>query len=242
MKIFASVVATFLICVATTLAIAPNLVPFQCSGGGSGWMVFEDLDNNGYYDWVTIRACDGSITHGPFPPPEGNRVVGSVLTSPPSSIDFSYTSCPGSSTTSWEVVELDGSGQVTARVSKDCNSSISVSYPPTTYPLQGKDLESPKDDRGNMMDVLNNIIASPNPSDRNSTKLTLSVPVSVEGALTVKIFNINGQTVYLSSANPDQLLQGLVVNTSLMPAGTYSVVVEDAKNTIVATEKLVVTR
>jgi hypothetical protein len=244
MKALISFAVAFLINITIALSLAPNLVPFQCPEGGSGWMVFEDLDNNGYYDWVTIRECDGRVTEGPFPPPTGgNGVVVNVTTNPPAAIEFSYTICTGTNISSWEIVEKDGSGRVTAVISRNCSFSISVSYPSIVKPWQDQGFQPQNRTFENWVDgfISNNIIVSPNPSDMNSVRVSLSNPVIATGTLTVKVANNSGQIVSHSFTTSEVLSQGLLIDTSYMTAGTYSMVVVDAKNKIVAKGNLVVT-
>lgn len=77
-------------CVAEALPACPVLITFEACPGGSKraypWLLYEDRNGDGFYDYVTAGSCDGttasrplpSVTANPFDPTEYDVPLGEL--------------------------------------------------------------------------------------------------------------------------------------------------------------------
>lgn len=221
----------------TMFAALPLFVPFSCDGGGSGWMVYEDLNNDGYYDWLTFRDCDGSITAGRWPP-QPTILVGSVQTENPTTSSFAYISCEVSNVSNWVVTEKNSENVTLAVITQNCNFNITVDYPPTVRPTPDVDHKPKKSSTAaNTWSRL-----FPNPSTSGVTVIVPEISYTEYSVVNVEIVNISGKSVYLGTTSKESLVSGYHIGTSLMPEGSYSVRVTSPTGIVLATQTLVINK
>ncbi len=146
-----SIAATMVAGIATTVlaatllaatALPPLLVNGPACPKGSArtnkWIVFEDRDGNGSYDFVIAGDCDGTVrgrewrvSSDPFDPTPGDIAVGqlpanvSVAPTP----DLSYTQLP-SGLFAWTVTERATDGTVICTYDRGVDMSLVSSCPP----------------------------------------------------------------------------------------------------------------
>lgn len=121
--IIAGIIALFSIGTAwANTAAKPIFVPGEDCPPGSAvknpWVVFEDRDGNGLYDYKTTMSCDGTLRWGPLSSitEHGHLPVGVIgLHS-----QFSYSVC-GNQLYSWQVVLLDDNDVEVCRVEVNCS-------------------------------------------------------------------------------------------------------------------------
>jgi hypothetical protein len=131
--------------IATALVAATALPPLLVNGSacpkGSArtnkWLVFEDRDGNGTYDFVIAGDCDGTVrgrewrvVGDPFDPTTGDIAIGKL----PANVsvanpDLSYTQMP-SGLFAWTVTERATDGTVVCTYERGVDMLLTSSCPP----------------------------------------------------------------------------------------------------------------
>lgn len=198
MKIF-SVIIIFLISLNNLTSATAVFVPFKCPPGSpekDGWYVYEDRNGNGYYDRVTTKHCDGSITVVDIPELIGglNDTIGIVPEYLNTVIyDFSTYSCEGGSKPAWHVIIKDSSSLDEVYRVVCCGDNYQLIIPEKISAIKG--------DLNNIFSLTEHIRIYPNPT---SEIVNVKISEILSGKLYIEIISIKGDKI----ANYELILDG----------------------------------
>lgn len=165
-------------------------VPYKCPPGSpekDGWYVYEDRNGNGYYDRLTTKHCDGSVTVvdipeliGGFRDTIGNapEYLNSVI------YDFSTYSCEGCSKAAWHVIVKDSASLDEVYRVVCCGDNYQLIIPEKISAIKG--------DFDNLFSLTEHIRIYPNPT---SDEMNIKISELLSGILYVDIINIKGDKV-----------------------------------------------
>lgn len=173
-------------------------VPFKCPPGSAekdGWKVYEDRNSNGYYDRVTTKHCDGTITVVDIPELVGGfkdtigiapNYLNSVI------YDFSTYSCYGGTKPAWQVIAKDSSNLDEVYRVVCCGDDYQLITPEKISGISGEIV--------NYFSITDIIRIFPNPA---KNELNIKVKDNLSGILLIHIINSLGDIVMIQEMKID---------------------------------------